>query len=55
MAYLRAAGIPFIAFRGKKRGWATGAHIHIGGPSERIEQVRQLRHAPPAAKSPDRS
>jgi hypothetical protein len=55
MAYLRTAGIPFIAFRGKKPGWATGAHIHIGGPSERVEQVRHLRHAPPTAKSPDRS
>jgi hypothetical protein len=55
MAYLRRAGIPFIAFRGKKRGWATGAHIHIGGPSDRIEQVRQLRHAPPADKPADPS
>jgi hypothetical protein len=35
MAYLREAGIPFIAFRGKITGSATGAHIHIGRPSPR--------------------
>jgi hypothetical protein len=35
MAYLREAGIPFIAFRGKITGVATGAHIHIGKPSPR--------------------
>ena len=35
MAYLREAGIPFIAFRGKMPGAATGAHIHIGKPSGR--------------------
>jgi hypothetical protein len=40
MAYLRKAGIPFIAFRSKLRGWATGAHIHIGRPSPKLEQVR---------------
>ena len=33
MAYLRQAGIPFIAFRGAMAGAATGAHIHIGNPS----------------------
>ena len=36
MAYLRSAGIPFIAFRHAMRGSATGAHIHIGYPSRRI-------------------
>ena len=36
MAYLRNAGIPFIAFRYAVRGSATGAHIHIGYPSKRI-------------------
>lgn len=36
MVYLRRAGIPFIAFRNKVSGSATGAHIHIGGPSPRI-------------------
>lgn len=36
MAYLRQAGIPFIAFRGKMAGSATGAHIHVGKPSFRL-------------------
>jgi hypothetical protein len=36
MAYLRSAGIPFIAFRQAVSGSATGAHIHIGYPSHRI-------------------
>jgi hypothetical protein len=55
MAYLRTAGIPFIAFRNKLRGWATGAHIHIGRPSLRIEQMKQssVRQSPPQ-KRPDR-
>jgi hypothetical protein len=35
LAYLRQAGIPFIAFRGALPGAATGAHIHIGHPSVR--------------------
>jgi hypothetical protein len=33
LAYLRQAGIPFIAFRSAVAGAATGAHIHIGNPS----------------------
>lgn len=36
MAYLRGAGIPFIAFRQAVPGSATGAHIHVGYPSHRI-------------------
>lgn len=36
MGHLRKAGIPFIAFRGKMAGSATGAHIHIGRPSIRL-------------------
>ncbi|HSB09036.1 MAG TPA: hypothetical protein VLM38_05955 [Blastocatellia bacterium] len=36
MAYLRSAGIPFIAFRYAVPGSATGAHIHIGYPSKRL-------------------
>jgi hypothetical protein len=36
MAYLRETGIPFMAFRGKVAGSATGAHVHIGKPSFRI-------------------
>lgn len=35
MEYLRQAGIPFIAFRGRMAGSATGAHIHVGKPSFR--------------------
>ena len=35
MAYLRQAGIPFMAFRSAVAGAATGAHIHIGNPSLR--------------------
>jgi len=40
MAYLRAAGIPFIAFRGKMSSMSTGAHIHIGRPSRRLVEVK---------------
>jgi len=36
MGYLRKAGIPFMAFRGKVAGSATGAHIHMGRPSIRL-------------------
>lgn len=36
MAYLRSAGITFIAFRYAVAGSATGAHIHIGYPSHRL-------------------
>ena len=35
LSYLRQAGIPFIAFRNAVAGAATGAHIHIGNPSEK--------------------
>jgi hypothetical protein len=38
MAYLRNAGIPFIAFRYAVAGSATGAHVHIGYPSHRISK-----------------
>jgi hypothetical protein len=34
--YLRAEGLPFIAFRGAKPRVSTGAHVHIGEPSPRI-------------------
>ena len=33
--FLRANGIPFLAFRGAIPGVATGPHIHIGMPSHR--------------------
>ena len=36
MAWLRERGIPFMAFRGAFTGAATGAHIHVGAPSERL-------------------
>jgi hypothetical protein len=35
LGYLRAQGIPFLAFRGAVPGVSTGAHIHIGRPSSR--------------------
>jgi hypothetical protein len=35
-AYLRANGIPFLAFRFAIPGAATAPHIHIGRPSQRI-------------------
>lgn len=34
--YLRANGVPFLAFRSAIPGVATGAHIHIGYPSHRM-------------------
>jgi hypothetical protein len=40
MQYLKQSGIPFIAFRGKIAGSATGAHIHIGKPSLRLASPR---------------
>ncbi len=36
MEHLRAAGIPFTAFRFAIPGTATGPHIHIGRPSHKI-------------------
>jgi hypothetical protein len=36
MNYLRANGIPFLAFRAAIPGTATGPHIHIGRPSHRF-------------------
>ena len=36
MAHLRAEGIAFLGFREAVDGAATGAHIHIGPPSQRI-------------------
>lgn len=34
--YLRKSGIPFVAFRQAVPGAATGPHIHIGKPSNRL-------------------
>jgi hypothetical protein len=36
MAWLRQAGLSFIAFRSAVAGASTGAHIHIGEPSQRL-------------------
>ena len=36
MSWLREQGFPFMAFRGALAGSATGAHIHVGAPSERV-------------------
>jgi hypothetical protein len=36
MQYLRANGIPFLAFHFAVPGVATGPHIHVGLPSHRI-------------------
>ncbi|HEY7713296.1 MAG TPA: hypothetical protein VIE90_02225 [Candidatus Binatia bacterium] len=52
MAYLRAAGVPFIAFRGRVSRMSTGPHIHIGPPSPRLMLVK--RDAADAEKSDDR-
>ena len=35
LGYLRARGIPFLAFRGPVAGASTGAHVHVGAPSAR--------------------
>lgn len=35
MAWLRAQGMSFLAFRGPIAGESTGAHVHIGEPSPR--------------------
>jgi hypothetical protein len=39
IAYLRQTGTPFIAFRRKIAGLATGPHIHIGNRSPKLEVV----------------
>lgn len=36
MDYLRANGIPFLAFRAARPGVATGAHVHVGRPSPHV-------------------
>ena len=40
IAYLRRERIPFLAFRGPVLGASTGAHIHIGQVSPRLQPVR---------------
>ena len=36
ITFLQNHGIPFLAFRGAIPGVSTGAHIHIGKPSQRL-------------------
>lgn len=36
MEWLRRSGLSFIAFRQAMAGTATGAHIHVGEPSQRL-------------------
>jgi hypothetical protein len=40
MAFLRERHIPFLAFRDAVPGASTGAHLHIGSPSDRVLPVR---------------
>src|SRR5258706_221440 len=42
IGYLRETGIPFMAFRRKIAGVATGPHIHIGNPSPRLAPGREI-------------
>jgi hypothetical protein len=34
--WLRARGVPYLAFRDARPGVSTGAHVHIGAPSPRL-------------------
>lgn len=45
MEYLRANGIPFLAFHFAIPGVATGPHIHIGLPSHRIARTSLATNA----------
>jgi hypothetical protein len=36
ISFLQNQGIPFLSFRGAIPGISTGAHIHIGRPSQRL-------------------
>lgn len=46
MAWLRAHGVSFLAFRRPVVGEATGAHVHVGEPSPRRVPHVGLRAAP---------
>ena len=48
MEYLRRRGIPFLAFRAAQPGAATGAHVHIGRPSDHVRGERGSPRTPPA-------
>lgn len=47
IGYLRQMKIPFIAFRRRVEGAATGPHIHIGNPSHRMEIAQAESGEPP--------
>ena len=51
MAWLRARGLPFLAFRGMVAGEATGAHIHVGEPSSRLPTTRRSAAPAPVTSS----
>ena len=54
IGWLRAQDISFLAFRGARTGMATGAHIHVGAPSERlIPPALAVRTRAPVAASRD--
>jgi hypothetical protein len=36
MEFLRERSIPFLAFRAAQPGAATGAHVHVGPPSDHV-------------------
>ena len=43
MDYLRARAIPFLAFRSAQAGASTGAHVHVGKPSNHQRGERGSR------------
>jgi hypothetical protein len=47
IGYLRQMKIPFIAFRRRVEGAATGPHIHIGNPSRHLEVAQAAASEPP--------
>jgi hypothetical protein len=53
IGYLRQTGTPFMAFRRKIAGAATGPHIHIGNPSPRLEIAHEEKpDAAPTEETP---
>jgi hypothetical protein len=47
IGYLRQMKIPFIAFRRRVEGSATGPHIHIGNPSQHLDIAQAAAGEPP--------
>lgn len=52
MSFLHARHIPFLAFRHAVAGAATGAHVHVGRPSDRILASRAASRAIPRSDVP---